>query len=102
MSWRITEAAVDDYLRLCRMDPRGSRTDRAVLVAELRAEVGRLEREKTGKRRSDGKLVYRGRQSRRYQYIVDQAYNELVQVRGESEVREQGHHPHTARGRRER
>jgi hypothetical protein len=92
MTWTITEEAEADYLRLRRTDPRGSRTDREALLVELRDECERLAATKEGRPRADGKLVYRGRKSRRYQYVVDASSDPptLVQVRGESEEREQG------------
>lgn len=87
---KISPEALRDYLALCRMDPRGSRTDRAILEPELTTELARLESERTPRPRGDGMLLYRGRKSRRYQYIVDPRTDTLVQVRRESEVREQG------------
>lgn len=80
------------------MDPRGSVTDPEQVTRELAEDVAMLAG-KQGRPRGDGMIVYRGRQTRRYQYVVDPHTDTIVQIRGESEVREQGRKGNRRRGR---
>jgi hypothetical protein len=92
MTWTISPEAQEDYFRLRRSDPRGPPASRATMLEELRDTCEHIEQTKVGHPRADGRLVYRGQQSRRYQYVVDPCTTPptLVQVRGESERRQQG------------
>lgn len=91
-SWTITEDAKHDYLSLRRLDPRGCPGDRALLLRELADDVEWTAQRKVGRQRRDGRIVYRGRKARRYQFVVDPRTDPptLVSVRRECEVRTAG------------
>lgn len=92
MPWTILPEAQEDYFRLRQRDQRAPAPSRATMLEELRDTCEHLELTKTGRPRHDGRLVYRGPKSRRYQYVVDAGKSPpvLVEVRGESERRSQG------------
>ena len=87
MSWTITPKAKLDYIRLRHADAHGNAGFNYALAIELREDVDWVEQRKSGRPRRDGMLVYRGRKSRRYQYVVDprtEPYT-LIEVRPEHE-----------------
>lgn len=94
--WRISDEAVG-LLRRPRLDLRPTDAAFGEALAELEEIAVYLVANREPKERSDGALIYRGRKSQRFQYIVRGGV--LESVRREGEWREGGPHGRRIGGR---